>query len=268
MRKIAGSVRRSFAGMHKLIFNASDGQGLVVSGQWGRVELLGDRDREEFLPVVETLARFTPAPLTDVKTSPELVVVMQSSPDEFSRGTFEDLFRKNPLAQFLCVYGPWCDGDGRNREEWPASMRVPVWRATTRISRTTSPIAGLPLTATRDEIFRHEFGGCAVSRKIRGEVRIDTADRALEKMLIDALGGEASIPDQSEPWILFDVDPWTERRREELMRRVESHPCRVLPLLGFPEPGLSRELREMGIARSWAKLSPLAELLDVLDEAE
>lgn len=94
---------------------------------------------------------------------PDLVIVCQSWPDEFSAEEVSAVLGRWPLAQWVCCYGAWCDSDGRTRTIWPISVRVPVREATSRLNRvwqvvTESRSQPLPLTASRDEAF--EFDHC------------------------------------------------------------------------------------------------------------
>jgi hypothetical protein len=88
---------------------------------------------------------------------PDLVIVCQHWPDEFTDRQVRRLIGLFPLARVSCCYGPWCASDGRSREIWPLSVRVPVELAAERIRRELDVLAGrrrpLPLTASRDEVF-------------------------------------------------------------------------------------------------------------------
>jgi hypothetical protein len=88
---------------------------------------------------------------------PDLVVVCQHWPDEFTERDVRRLMVLYPLARVTCCYGPWCQSDGRSRDIWPLATRVPVCSAAGRIRRELDVLAGLcrplPLTASRDEVF-------------------------------------------------------------------------------------------------------------------
>lgn len=80
-------------------------------------------------------------------------------------------------------------------------------------------------------------------------------------MLQQAL--EIEEPEESERGcvMLFDIDPWTERRRNEMLQKQsDSGVAGFLALIGFPEPTLIRELHSFGISTHWPKLSSLSEL--------
>lgn len=91
---------------------------------------------------------------------PQLVLVCQQWPDEFAENDVWRLIGLYPLARLVCCYGPWCESDGRTRETWPLSVRVPVRSVADRIRRELDVITGLvrplPLTASRDEVFLFE----------------------------------------------------------------------------------------------------------------
>jgi hypothetical protein len=119
-----------------------------------RLVALGQRgcDVRVFRGVAEALAKFG----ADL-SQPDLVVVCQHWPDEFTGAEVRRLLGAFPLARFVCCYGTWCGSDGRTRDIWPLSTRVPAGVAARRIDLELEVIAGtrppLPLTASRDEIF-------------------------------------------------------------------------------------------------------------------
>lgn len=242
-----------------------------MSGQWGRIELIGDRNREEFQPVVEFIEQFSPVPLINTSADDvpaELIVVLQSSSDQFPSEEFLKRYAENPLAQFVCAYGPWCDADGRTRDQWPFSIRVPVWRARQRFTDQRSE-RFLPLTASRDETFRIDFSHSTEESNDFQVTQIDSPDRPLQKMLAEALGVNESQSSTGNDWTLFDIDPWTESRKHQLIERLKTaEGSRILPLIGFPEPTLLNELRSLGLTRFWPKLAPLTELRRILSEIE
>ena len=149
-----------------------------------RILLLGDSTLPEIHPVVEALSRLSPAAEARSVRSiaeaaercghggwhPDLVVVWQHWPDEFSPSEVDRLFRKFPLARFICCYGAWCASDGRTRSIWPLAVRVPLSEAEDRLCRELAVLRGelapLPLTASRDEIFAFD-----TSEATRGTAR-------------------------------------------------------------------------------------------------
>jgi hypothetical protein len=87
---------------------------------------------------------------------PDLVTICQLWPDEYTAAEVRQLLGAFPLARLICCYGPWCSSDGRTRDVWPLSIRVPAAFAAQRIALELEVLAGtrwpLPLTASRDEI--------------------------------------------------------------------------------------------------------------------
>ena len=88
---------------------------------------------------------------------PDLVIVCQHWPDEYTVADVRRILRAFPLARLICCYGPWCASDGRTRDVWPLSVRVPADFSSARIDLELEVLADarwpLPLTASRDEIF-------------------------------------------------------------------------------------------------------------------
>ncbi|HET6324955.1 MAG TPA: hypothetical protein VFG04_09665 [Planctomycetaceae bacterium] len=88
---------------------------------------------------------------------PDLVIVCQHWPDEYTAGEVRQLLAAFPLARVICCYGLWCGSDGRTRDVWPLSVRVPAEFSARRIDLELEVLTDarwpLPLTASRDEIF-------------------------------------------------------------------------------------------------------------------
>lgn len=95
--------------------------------------------------------------LRDVSDAPELILVLQHWPEEFSSQQVQQLISTFPLARLICCYGPWCQSDGRTRQAWPCSVRVPLAAVKNRIDSEIDVISGnkapLELTAGLDEVF-------------------------------------------------------------------------------------------------------------------
>lgn len=138
--------------------------------------VIGERTRSEFSPIHEWLrgvasaatVEFSPSLALpdeiDAGTSvatimcPDLVIVCQSWPDEFSPSEVVQTLGRWPLALWVCCYGAWCASDGRSRSIWPISVRVPVDEAPRRLNHLWQVLTEqrgepLPLTASRDEAF-------------------------------------------------------------------------------------------------------------------
>ncbi|MBC8114725.1 MAG: hypothetical protein H7062_10135, partial [Candidatus Saccharimonas sp.] len=134
---------------------------------------IGQMNRAEAKPLTEWLANaLQPADakhFVDLSTAlrdaslatsiPDLVVIVQSWPDEFSPSEIASLFVFAPLARVVVAYGAWCESDGRNRHLWPLAVRVPLRSAAARIEREwrllheERGLEPLPLSASREEAF-------------------------------------------------------------------------------------------------------------------
>lgn len=139
--------------------------------------VIGERTRSEFAPIHEWLRGVASAATVEFSPSlalrrddidagasvattmsPDLVIVCQSWPDEFSPSEVTQALGCWPLALWICGYGAWCASDGRSRSIWPISVRVPVDEAPQRLNHLWQVLAEgrgepLPLTASRDEAF-------------------------------------------------------------------------------------------------------------------
>ena len=115
----------------------------------GNVLVIGDADRAEMRPLVAWLQDFVSTANRRIDARdisgiegqlanqefPDLIVVLQSWPNEFSKADVQQLLAFAPLARVVVCYGAWCESDGRNIQCWPLSVRVPVWAAKARIER-------------------------------------------------------------------------------------------------------------------------------------
>lgn len=135
---------------------------------------IGSAGRDELAPAAAELASLGTAAGWKLETVsvadlvprlegpvPDLVVVLERWPDEFTRQEVEGMLGRWPLARFVCIFGPWCDSAGRTRERWPAAVRVPAAEARERLRREGEALAvpspPLPVTASRTEAFAGWF---------------------------------------------------------------------------------------------------------------
>lgn len=242
--------------------------------------LLGDPRLDEFAAVAEWLRAHDRGGLRQTpdlagarelvrreEWLPDLVIVLQSWPDQFPPGEFHELLTLFPLARLVCCYGPWCDSDGRTRSIWPLAVRVPATAAVPRLEQEWALLqaqeqaaAPLPLTASRTEIFEFDFGQHASGDPHTGKVVVISADRAWREMMQRQFGVRgASAEGDAEPpaLVLFDADPWNEERAEALAAIRPAVPAgRLIALVGFPRPDLEAELRRGGADEVRCKLTP------------
>ena len=131
--------------------------------------LLGDADRTEFRDARPCLERWgTVHALTDVAAAaallaegelvPDVIVVAQAFPGQFSHPTIERLRRLAPLAPVVGLLGSWCEGEMRSGRPWPAAVRTYWHQWPARCNRQLRRLAHgeccawtLPSTATEEE---------------------------------------------------------------------------------------------------------------------
>lgn len=128
--------------------------------------LVGDAQRSEMSPICDWINSLDSRAIVrradhlseEPLDPPDLVIVSQSWPDEFSASEVSATLGRWPLALWVVCYGAWCSSDGRTRSVWPISVRVPVGEAEARLNHVWRIITQhdgepLPLTASRDEAF-------------------------------------------------------------------------------------------------------------------
>ena len=246
--------------------------------------VIGQAERAEFRPVLEQLqtlagARFVACP--DISAAlgapeiPDLILILQSHPDEFTRRDFQRLLQHAPIARLVVASGAWCEADGRTRQVWPVAVRVPVSRAVDRLAIEWALLTGepgrlLPLTATRDECFAAE---CAAAPPRLDGLLIsvqspDRAWRATQEILITSAGGSIAASPTEAELIWLDGDPW-ETGGKRLLQQVQAASPRanLVVSLDFPLPELVETVRSLGAQAVLPKLAADASLLGELQGA-
>lgn len=56
----------------------------------------------------------------------DLVIVLQSTSDQYAIDDIHRLVGTMLFGRVLCCYGPWCVSDGRSHDLWPVSLRIPA----------------------------------------------------------------------------------------------------------------------------------------------
>lgn len=132
-----------------------------------RCLLIGNTLMVEMRPVVAALQAAFPAQrlaiaermsdLTGPGDAVDLYVVCQSWPDEYTEEEVARLLTCSVAARLVCVYGRWCDSEGRTRDRWPLAVRVPAAEFAQRLEYELQVLSGaappLALTASRGEVF-------------------------------------------------------------------------------------------------------------------
>ncbi len=158
--------------------------------------------------------------------APDLIVVLQETPDQFSSHDVQQLLGLWPLARLAVCYGPWCNGDGRTRDAWPPATRVPHTNIDTRLACERSFSVGLgdglPWTAGRDEIAASELAAfnTAPTRPFTFHIVSPDADwtRTLTDQLIAIDGQPSPTIHATIDLLLVDADPWDPGRLDSLVQ--------------------------------------------------
>jgi hypothetical protein len=255
-----------------------------------RVLILGDAEAAEMRDAVAAVRAAVPPPdvraVREVREAggliegeawhPDLVLVLQEWPEQFTPGDVRQLWAWFPLARFVCAFGPWCDSDGRSRALWPLAVRVAAASAAERIGRELEWIAGrpeagppLPPTAGRDEVFESACRGAWPRSAAPVVAAVRSPDAALQGWLEELLRRSgcriAAAAGDEVALLVWDADPWGPPRAEALQADRERLPqARVAALVGFPRHELGAELKQHGAAWVIPKLAAGPALREVL----
>ncbi len=90
--------------------------------------------------------------------APDLIVMAQARPGQFSIGAVDRLRCLAPLARVVGLLGSWCEGETRSGQPWPAAVRIywHQWPAQAgqeiaRLRAGTCSTWSLPITASEEE---------------------------------------------------------------------------------------------------------------------
>jgi len=263
-----------------------------------KILLIGRVDRSESKPLADwicgtfspiALRQFSclPTALADsLRTNwiPDMVVVVQSESDEFSGIEIASLFSFAPLARLVVAYGVWCESDGRNRNQWPMAVRVPLRHSIARVEREWNILhsenisrdefhnGSLPPSASREEIFLADYSGSSPQNS-RSVVLIDTPDSAYREFLVELLSSANHTvfsPATSEPGIqpkviVFDSDPWTATRAVQLRCVCQQYPrAQVMSVFHMSHPVDILETISLSSGIVLSKLSSNSALLNAI----
>lgn len=231
---------------------------------------------------------------------PDLVVVCQHWPDEFSQRDVRRLLELLPLTLWTCICGPWCESDGRNGSPWPTAVRVRAGCADLRIRRQRAVLSGevsaLPLTASRDEMFAFDYTSPPAESGNNRRAEVVTPDAEFRRTLHELLRaggfvvenrlsadasahvspGNMAAPTESSTdrqvnapaAIVWDVDPYSDGREAELRHFRTAHPSTaVVALMALWLPDVSQRVTHAGADVVLAKATIASELSAALKRA-
>lgn len=251
--------------------------------------IVGHTDRAEALPLADWMTQHlrpaeskTFVSLSDALPqlqsqawNPDLVVVVQSWSDEYSRDEIDQLSRLAPLARWVICYGAWCESDGRTRGLWPLAVHVPLWSAESRLTHEWQLLNGdtvvpLPMSASREETFGVDHAKLfSIERPV--VVAVSSPDVEYQRYLVELLSrmGHTVVQpadefESSDVW-LMDLDPWDQQRRRSVQQiRAREPKANMIGLTSLPAPERTRELRELGAVDVLPKLGSQQLLLDMI----
>jgi len=216
------------------------------------------------------------------KFIPDVLVVAQSFPGQFSAAAVERLRRLAPLARVVGLLGSWCEGEQRTGRPWPATIRCYWHQWPARGARQLQAIRerqlaawSLPHTASEEERFLCEAKPDAASRA--GLVVVWSCNRAVAEWLCDACAarGWATV------WLrrnwhaavsgaalgIFDDANLSGPQQDQLHRLCKLvQPAPVLALLDFPRIEDVACAMQAGAAAVLSKPVQLADLYWQLDQ--
>jgi len=216
-------------------------------------------------------------PLDQISTEvgfPELIIICQNWPDEFSSLELNALISRFPISRFVCCYGAWCESDGRARNIFPLSIRVPARCARVRIQQEWDIVQGkakaFPLTTGRDEIFQFEVSAKPFHLGSDGTapvIGVRSGDRSYRVMLEEKLvswGGQiANKSQQNEADLLiYDLDPW-DLVLNQLTAQASVPP--LIGMMGLAHPETITSAKLLGFETVVCKVAPEQELYQAVE---
>ncbi len=259
--------------------------------------IVGQTQRAEAKPLVEWLAaalgtavqQFFPdmtlalEAVSLTNTIPDLIVIVQSQPDEFAPTEIASLFAFAPLARVVVAYGAWCESDGRTRQTWPLAARVSLPNAPARIERewrllnATPGIESLPLSSSREEVFAADHPvfdqtmfDQTTSPKTVLVISPDPAYRRFLSELLMAAGHTVDAGHRSETGsattaILFDADPWENSGPAHVRSLRQQHPSsNIIALMSASHPQHAAEMIAAGASCIQVKLGDQAAIITAI----
>lgn len=261
--------------------------------------LVGDMDRTEFGDVRASLERWgmvqrfanidaAAATIEAGRIAPDVMVIAQAFPGQFSHLSIERLRRLAPLARVLGLMGSWCEGEMRSGEPWTAVRTYwHQWPARSRreLQRLADGQCGawaLPPTATEEERLLADGGPhhspLPKEQGTSGLVAIRSPSSEMAEWLLAACRrrGYATVRQRASfaakvdgaTAAIFDGVDLSDEECDELRRWAAAlRPAPVYVLLGFPRVEHSRRALAAGAAAVISKPLALDDLFQYVDAA-
>jgi CheY-like chemotaxis protein len=182
---------------------------------------------------------------------PDVIVIAQAFPGQFSHQVIDRLRRLAPLARVVGLMGSWCEGEMRTGAPWPGVVRTYWHQWAARCGRELCRMANgqccswtLPPTASEEERLLADMNPFGLPPQ-RGLVLICAKSREMAQWLSAACRsrGFATVW-QHGPSVahmegavaaIFDSADLNAEEHDDLRRLTERlHPAPVVVLLAFP----------------------------------
>ncbi|MDZ4783036.1 MAG: hypothetical protein SGJ19_22550 [Planctomycetia bacterium] len=224
------------------------------------VFVIGDDHRPEFRDILPTLRAnalvtnyTTLEQAREANGAPELCVFLQSVPGEYAPRDLELLLLSWPLARFLTIAGPLCEGEPRTGAPWPGQLRV-YWHAfpgwwrlqLARLAAGECAAWQLPRTSREDDVLRGVTS--FTPSALEGTIGVAAAhSREAARLLVDSLrnAGIDAVPLSAVDniavseilAIVWDDDAPGAAWRERFSKLCTAWPgTPTVALLNFPRP--------------------------------
>jgi CheY-like chemotaxis protein len=257
--------------------------------------LIGDAERTEFRDARAGLDRWGTVHafaetdqaikvLTNGEVVPDMIVVAQSFPGQYSHEAVDHLRRLAPLARVIGLMGSWCEGEMRTGLPWPGAVRTYWHQWTSRSNREFNRLLKgqcgawtLPPTASEEERLLADRAkqGDELSFQ-RGLVLIHTQSHDMAQCLSAACRswGFATVWQHPTNIVhvegavaaIFDSGDLRNKQCSLLRHLTRSiYPLQVIALLAFPRIEDRNQALSAGAAAVLSKPLVLADLFDALE---
>jgi hypothetical protein len=250
-----------------------------------RILLLGETDRPEFCGACRCLEHWGTvyavktfdaalARLTAGEIVPDVMVVAQAFPGQFSCEAIDRLRRLAPLARVVGLMGSLCEGEMRTGLPWPGVVRAYWHQWTPRTCRELSRLAhgrsgswSLPPTATEEErllvAVATERNREADGRGFLGTVLVHARSREMGEWLAAACADQGwsaccrrelgDIDCENTVAAIYDIDT-ADFDACDLQGFVSAvQPVPVIALMGFPRESEQHRVLSAGVAAVLSK---------------
>ncbi|MFZ1933599.1 MAG: response regulator [Thermoguttaceae bacterium] len=237
-------------------------------GKWGSVADFSDPDSAA-------------AGLAQNRISPDLLVVAQAFPGQFSHETIDRLRRLAPLARLLGLMGSWCEGEMRSGSPWPATLRT-YWhqwpacgnRQLRRLAMGQSCSWALPLTASDEERL---LADAKSSSACQGSIVIRSHSREMADCLSAACRRHGLVPIwqhdaaavrvEGATAAIFECVDLCDDERDAMQRFADAtRPAPLIALLSFPRIEDRDRAASTGASAVLSKPLVLEDLIETIDQ--